>query len=228
MDERLQKDIGDYIATRMARSRMIQANVTPMASTSAAAAAASSGRSSSQPQSPDGGGSSSNGDLSPTARFQRHLVGLARGSFLFVSLTLDLIERGHIVAKSASYKVLPQTLAEIFRLEFNLRFASGSAFRQVADILAVCLAALQPLTLVQIYQAVAALALEPSVSWAEFLGRYQLLTGFLVQRRDESVCLFHPLFREWLIRRGECSLVFVSLLIRLDDKGRVVLYSFHL
>jgi hypothetical protein len=80
------------------------------------------------PQSPDGSGGN---DVSPTARFQRHLVTLARGSFLFVSLTLDLIERGHIVAKSASYKVLPQTLAEIFRLEFNLRFASCSAFRQV-------------------------------------------------------------------------------------------------
>jgi hypothetical protein len=63
-------------------------------------------------------------------------VGLARGSFLFVSLTLDLIERGHIVAKSASYKVLPQTLAEIFRLEFNLRFASCSAFRQVRGVAA--------------------------------------------------------------------------------------------
>ncbi len=75
---------------------------------------------------------------------------------------------------------------------------------KVADILAVCLAALQPLTLVQIYQAVAALAVDPSpLSWDEFLGRYQLLAGFLVQRRDESVCLFHPLFREWLIRRGE-------------------------
>ncbi len=74
----------------------------------------------------------------------------------------------------------------------------------MADILAVCLAALQPLTLVQIYQAVAALAVDPSpLSWDEFLGRYQLLAGFLVQRRDESVCLFHPLFREWLIRRGE-------------------------
>jgi hypothetical protein len=74
----------------------------------------------------------------------------------------------------------------------------------VADILAVCLAALQPLTLVQIYQAVAALAVDPSpLSWDECLGRYQLLAGFLVQRRDESVCLFHPLFREWLIRRGE-------------------------
>jgi hypothetical protein len=85
--------------------------------------------------------------------------------------------------------------------EKTLKFCVNS---QVADILAVCLAALQPLTLVQIYQAVAALAVDPSpLSWDEFLGRYQLLAGFLVQRRDESVCLFHPLFREWLIRRGE-------------------------
>ncbi len=110
----------------MARSRAIQTNVTPMAATPSAIGGRPPALQS--PQSPDGGGGN---DVSPTARFQRHLVGLARGSFLFVSLTLDLIERGHIVAKSASYKVLPQTLAEIFRLEFNLRFASCSAFRQV-------------------------------------------------------------------------------------------------
>jgi hypothetical protein len=109
----------------MARSRAIQANVTPMAATPSAIGGRPPTLQS--PQSPDGSGS----DVTPTARFQRHLVSLARGSFLFVSLTLDLIERGHIVAKSASYKVLPQTLAEIFRLEFNLRFASCSAFRQV-------------------------------------------------------------------------------------------------
>ena len=190
----------------MGRSRAIQANVTPMATTTSAS------RPNTQPttaQSPDSA-NAPGCDVSPTGRFQRHLLGLARGSFLFVSLTLDLIERGHIVAKSASYKVLPQSLAEIFRLEFNLRFASTSAFRQVADILAVCLAALQPLTLPQIFQGVAALAVESTgaggggdLSWADFLGRYQLLAGLLVQRRDESVCLFHPLFREWLIRRGK-------------------------
>jgi hypothetical protein len=129
VDERLQKDIGDYISARMARSRAIQANVTPMAATPSAIGGRPPTLQS--PQSPDGSGGN---DVSPTARFQRHLVTLARGSFLFVSLTLDLIERGHIVAKSASYKVLPQTLAEIFRLEFNLRFASCSAFRQVSDL----------------------------------------------------------------------------------------------
>jgi hypothetical protein len=130
VDERLQKDIGDYISARMARSRAIQANVTPMAATPSAVGGRPPALQS--PQSPDGSGGS---DVTPTARFQRHLVSLARGSFLFVSLTLDLIERGHIVAKSASYKVLPQTLAEIFRLEFNLRFASCSAFRQVSKIM---------------------------------------------------------------------------------------------
>jgi hypothetical protein len=208
VDERLQKDIGDYIATRMSRSRAIQTNVTPMATTSAAIAGRASATTATSPQSPEGAvASGGGGEVSPTGRFQRHLLLLARGSFLFVSLTLDLIERGHIVAKSASYKVLPQSLAEIFLLEFNLRFASAAAFRQVADILAVCLAALQPLTLPQIYQAVAALSLESPgggvLSWAEFSGRYQLLGGLLVQRRDDSICLFHPLFREWLIRRGK-------------------------
>ncbi len=99
----------------------------------------------------------------------------------------------------------------------------------MADILAVCLAALQPLTLVQIYQAVAALAVDPSpLSWDEFLGRYQLLAGFLVQRRDESVCLFHPLFREWLIRRGEFfpSLhFFLGALFRTETQRQVTQHA---
>jgi len=38
-------------------------------------------------------------------RFCQHVTGLARGSFLFAKLTLDLLERGHLVVKSSSYKV---------------------------------------------------------------------------------------------------------------------------
>lgn len=65
-------------------------------------------------------------------QFFFYLQGLARGSFLFVKLTLDLVERGSLVAKSASFKVLPVTLAQIYLLHFNLRFPTVSSFQTVS------------------------------------------------------------------------------------------------
>ena len=38
-------------------------------------------------------------------RFSHHLLNLSQGSFLFAKLTLDLLEKGHLVVKSSSYKV---------------------------------------------------------------------------------------------------------------------------
>jgi hypothetical protein len=56
----------------------------------------------------------------PATRFHAHVLAAAKGSFLFVKLLLDLVEKGSIPIKS-SFKVLPQSLAQIFMLEFNLR-----------------------------------------------------------------------------------------------------------
>ena len=39
------------------------------------------------------------------SKFVAHMVNLAAGSFLYAKLTLDLIERGHLIMKSSSYKV---------------------------------------------------------------------------------------------------------------------------
>jgi hypothetical protein len=39
------------------------------------------------------------------SKFVAHMVNLASGSFLYSKLTLDLIERGHLIMKSSSYKV---------------------------------------------------------------------------------------------------------------------------
>ncbi|KAI5748263.1 hypothetical protein M8J77_023609 [Diaphorina citri] len=136
-------------------------------------------------------------------RFSQHLQGLARGSFLFAKLTLDLIERGSLVAKSASFKVLPVTLAQIYLLHFNLRFPTVTSFQTVSAILSVCLAALYPLTLLEIYYSVNALYTDTFLSWDEFQQRFKLLSGFLVKRMDNTYMFFHPSFREWLIRRDE-------------------------
>ena len=179
-DERPGLDISEFVFKRISRSEVLLANITPP-----------SGR-------PVGEG--------PQARlksFQKYLADTAKGCFLFVKLTLDLIERGHLVLKSSSFNVLPQSLSEVFLLEFNLKFPSLQSFRKVSDILSVVLAALQPLPLPEIHQTVSALSVGPAPSWTHFLENFRCLEDYLVTRRDDSVMFFHPLFREWLIRRGE-------------------------
>jgi len=76
------KDLSDYVGYRLAQSPSIQSNVTASVN----------------------GKAESSCNANQT-RFSSHLLTLARGSFLFAKLTLDLIESGHLVAKSASYKV---------------------------------------------------------------------------------------------------------------------------
>jgi len=96
VDERLNKDMSDYVALRINRSRELSVNITPTVKV----------------------------DGSPQARITHHLTMAARGCFLYVKMALDLLERGHLVVKSASFNVLPTTLSQIYLLEFNLRFPS--------------------------------------------------------------------------------------------------------
>lgn len=114
-----------------------------------------------------------------------------------------------MVVKSNSFKVLPVTLSQIFLLNFNLRYPTQSAFDKVSPILAVCLAALNPLTLIEIFHSVNALVTEAPLEWSDFLNRFKMLAGFLVKRIDNTYMFFHPSFREWLIMRrdndSECS-----------------------
>ncbi|XP_049811721.1 protein TANC2 isoform X1 [Schistocerca nitens] len=181
-NENLQKDLLDYINFRLSNSPSIQSNV-----------ASTSGKL-------DGGSVGGS-----QFRFAQHLLSLSRGSFLFAKLTLDLLERGHLVVKSSGYKVLPVSLAQIFLLHFNLRFPTLRSFEKVTPILSVCLAALYPLTLLEIYYSVNALYTEEFLPWDEFHQRFKLLSGFLVKRLDNTYMFFHPSFREWLVRRDECE-----------------------
>ncbi|CAD1475873.1 unnamed protein product [Heterotrigona itama] len=174
------KDLSDYIGYRLAQSPAIQTNVTASVNGKAESSCSAN-----------------------QMRFASHLLALARGSFLFAKLTLDLIESGHLVAKSASYKVLPVSLAQIFQLHFNLRFPTTTSFDKVQPLLGVCLAALYPLTLPEIFYSVNSLNTNHFVSWEDFLQRFKMLSGFLVKRLDNTYMFFHPSFREWLIRRDE-------------------------
>ena len=95
------------------------------------------------------------------------------------------------------------SLAQIFLLHFNLRFPTLRSFEKVMPLLSVCLAALYPLTLLEIFYSVNALHGDKFLSWEEFLERFKVLSGFLVKRLDNTYMFFHPSFREWLIRRDE-------------------------
>ncbi|KAI4487050.1 hypothetical protein M0802_012073 [Mischocyttarus mexicanus] len=174
------KDLSDYIGYRLAQSPAIQTNVTASVN-----------------------GKTESSCSANQTRFASHLLSLARGSFLFAKLTLDLIESGHLVAKSASYKVLPVSLAQIFQLHFNLRFPTATSFDKVQPLLGVCLAALYPLTLSEIYYSINSLITNHFVSWEDFMQRFKMLSGFLVKRLDNTYMFFHPSFREWLMRRDE-------------------------
>ena len=179
-DERPGQDISEFVFKRISRSETMLSNITPQ-----------SGRPVAE------------GPQARLKSFQKYLADSSKGCFLFVKLTLDLIERGHLVLKSSSFNVLPQSLSEVFLLEFNLKFPSLQSFKKVSDILSVVLAAMQPLSLGDIHQTVSALSVGPPPSWSQFLDTFRSLEDYLVTRKDESVMFFHPLFREWLIRRGE-------------------------
>lgn len=172
-NENLQKDIVDYISFRVNHSPSIQKNI------------------------------SASRESGSQAKFVQYLLGLCRGSLLFAKLSLDLIERGYLVIKSSSYKVLPVSLAQIFLLHFNLRFSTAAAYEKVSGILSVCLAALGPMTLSEIFYSVNALVTRDALDWDEFLFRFKQLSGFLVKRIDSTYMFFHPSFREWLLRRDD-------------------------
>ncbi|XP_055636122.1 protein TANC2 isoform X2 [Toxorhynchites rutilus septentrionalis] len=179
-NEVLQKDILEYITFRINQTSSIQHNIA-------------------------GGREIVNTSLH--FKFAQHLLTLTTGSFLFAKLTLDLIERGNLVIKSSSFKVLPVSLAQIFLLNFNLRFPTTTAYDKISNILSVCLAALYPLTLTEIFYSINALIVEGEggeyIDWEEFICRFKTLTGFLIRRIDNTYMFFHPSFREWLIRRDD-------------------------
>uniref|UniRef100_A0A3B4XKI9 Tetratricopeptide repeat, ankyrin repeat and coiled-coil containing 2 n=1 Tax=Seriola lalandi dorsalis TaxID=1841481 RepID=A0A3B4XKI9_SERLL len=148
----------------------------------------------------------SNGRLDNTAltKLISHLKSLSRGSYLYLKLTLDLIEGGYLVLKSSSFKVVPVSLAEVYLLQLNMRFPTQSSFERVLPLLNITVASLHPLTDQQLFEVVNAGALTGgSLQWAEFVQRLEQLSSFLLRRSDGSWMLNHASFREWLVWREE-------------------------
>lgn len=175
-DERLTKDITDYVQSKVASSSNILPNIRHSKTVT---------------------------DTELVSRLTQHLAAKARGCFLYVKLILDLLERGNLVIKSATFKVLPQTLSEIYQLEFNLRFSSAQAYEQVTDILSISLASLQAVNLAELFNIYSALSVTAEVTWKEFRDRYSSISDYLVMRTDGSVMFSHPTLRDWLLRRRQ-------------------------
>ncbi|KAM6986391.1 protein TANC1 isoform 2-T2 [Aplochiton taeniatus] len=146
-----------------------------------------------------------NGKADPTvvAKLSSHLISRSQGSYLYLKLTLDLFERGHLVIKSASYNVVPVSLAELYQLQCNMKFMTNSAFERSSPILNVALASLHPMTDEQLFQAINAGSVRGELTWEDFQQRMELLSCFLIKRRDKTRMFCHPSFREWLVWRAE-------------------------
>ncbi|XP_018011969.1 protein TANC2 isoform X2 [Hyalella azteca] len=135
-------------------------------------------------------------------RFTHHVVALSKGSMLFLKLILNLIENGLLVLKSGSFKILPQSLAEIFLLMFNFKFPTTASYEKHQSIFNVVLAARSPLTLHEIYQSINSGYLCQFYSYAQFLNLFKPFKDLLRKRHDNTYVFFHPALREWLTSRS--------------------------
>ncbi|KAK2536103.1 Tanc2 [Columba guinea] len=146
-----------------------------------------------------------NGKMDNTTfgKLSSHLKTLSQGSYLYLKLTFDLIEKGYLVLKSSSYKVVPVSLSEVYLLQCNMKFPTQSSFDRVMPLLNVAVASLHPLTDEHIFQAINAGNIEGTLEWEDFQQRMENLSMFLIKRRDMTRMFVHPSFREWLIWREE-------------------------
>ncbi|XP_066432088.1 protein TANC1 isoform X2 [Eleutherodactylus coqui] len=142
-------------------------------------------------------------DATSFSKLCDHLVTRSQGSYLYLKLTLDLFERGHLVIKSSSYKVVPVSVSELYLLQCNMKFMTNSAFEKALPILNLSLASLHPMTDEQIFQAINAGSVYGEHNWKDFQQRMELLSCFLIKRRDKTRMFCHPSFREWLVWRAD-------------------------
>ncbi|KFP06609.1 Protein TANC1 [Calypte anna] len=142
-------------------------------------------------------------DAAIIGKVSNHLITRSLGSYLYLKLTLDLFQKGHLVIKSASYKVVPVSLSELYLLQCNMKFMTNSAFERALPILNVALASLHPMTDDQIFQAINAGQINGEQQWEDFSQRMEALSCFLIKRRDKTRMFCHPSFREWLVWRAE-------------------------
>ena len=117
-------------------------------------------------------------------KFGQHVCALSGANYLFAKLTLDLIERGQLVIKSANFRVLPASMHDLIKLHFNLRFPSLGAYERLASRLFALLlladesgggGASRPLSRALIAECLASASLRPAAASATPLLRNELV-----------------------------------------------------
>ena len=176
VDERLNKDVADYVSSRIYASHNITTNTW---------------RKNFQTE------------AQTVEKLTKFLTIKAKGCLLYVKLILDFIERGILNLKSSSFKSLPQSLSEIYHLAFNLQFPTGQSYEQISQILSIALVQLQPVNLDTLYTIFSALHVKPEMKWNDFQDKYQLISDFLVTRNDGTLMFSHSTLREWLVGRRD-------------------------
>jgi hypothetical protein len=151
-------------------------------------------------------------DLSAFGKFVSRVEYLSAGSMLYCRLVLDLIERGQLVLKSTSYRILPVSLAEVFLLILNLQFPTVRSFERVRPIIDVCLVSLYPLTAQQLYDVTASGTPQidegcekgSGLARKDFEQRLSQVSLIVLRKRQDGRYVFiHPALRNWFIdRRG--------------------------
>ncbi|XP_076337629.1 protein TANC2-like isoform X2 [Tachypleus tridentatus] len=177
-NDNLKRDVYDYVLYRLGCSPSIRENITI---------------------------NKGQGEAASHTRFANHLMSLSKGCMLYLKLTLDLIENGHLVVKSSSYNVVPVSLNEVYLLSFNLRFTTIKAYERVKPLLQVVLASLCPLNPSQLFNSVNAGFIDKAYTWDDFCQQLDILitNHFLVRRQDQCLMFSHPALREWLLKREE-------------------------
>uniref|UniRef100_A0AAY5EWK7 Tetratricopeptide repeat, ankyrin repeat and coiled-coil containing 1a n=1 Tax=Electrophorus electricus TaxID=8005 RepID=A0AAY5EWK7_ELEEL len=131
------------------------------------------------------------------AKLASLLAGRSQGSYLYLKLALDLLEQGHSPGPG------PGSLSELYQLQCAARFPTAAAFERALPVLNVALASLHPLTDEQLFRALNAGSLQGALEWPDFQQRMEVLSCFLVGRRDRTRMFCHPSFREWLVWRAD-------------------------
>ena len=164
--ENLQKDLLDYINFRLSNSPSIQSNV-----------ASTSGK--------------LDGSSSSQFRFSHHLLGLSKGSFLFAKLTLDLLERGHLVAKSSGYKV-SHFFPSLTDILFRARGKESTEVRksQIKGKESENLPGIEEITEGQAHKNTLKLYRDILTGTAVFLNRKKVFTLFRLRKTAVSVKIF--------------------------------------
>lgn len=92
-------------------------------------------------------------DVNFQNKFIQHLINLSEFNYLFIRLTLDLVEKGNLIIKSANFKVLPKNFDDLLKLYFNLKFQSRASYDRLAShIFTILLGSNRPLSLDEIYE----------------------------------------------------------------------------